>query len=185
MRERGWSCRYRHICNSGGLLDLPQAHFDLVRCGILPLGVYPSKVCQRIPGVAPVMTVKTRVAHLQRIQPGDTVGYGMRYKAESPRTIAVLPVGYGDGFPRVRNQGGVLVRGAIAPLVGGVSMDAITVDVTGIPGVEVWDEAVLQGRQGTNEISVHEIAALKNSVSYDALTGWRERLPRVYTGGRA
>jgi alanine racemase len=114
------------------------------------------------------------------LEPGDCVGYGMRYTAPSPRRIAVLPLGYGDGFPRVRNQGCVLIRGQRAPLVGGVAMDAITVDITDIPGTRVWDEAVIMGRQGSEEISVHEVAKLRGSVSYDVLTSWRTRLPRMY-----
>lgn len=171
--------KYRHLCNSGGLLDLPQAHFDMVRIGLLPLGVYPSRVCRRLPGLAPVMTVKARIASIQAIGPGESVGYGMRYTAPNHRRIAVLPLGYGDGFPRVRNQGGALIHGRCAPLVGGVAMDALTVDITDIPEARLWDEAVLLGRQGDAEITVQDVAQLKNSVSYDVLTGWRARLPRV------
>jgi len=176
----GIKVKLKHLCNSGGFLDLHQAHFDMVRIGILPLGVYPSSVCRRIPGLEPVMTVKARIAAIQNLQAGDSVGYGMRYTATGPRRIAVLPIGYGDGFPRVRNQGCALVHGQRAPLVGGVAMDAITVDVTEIQAAKLWDEAVILGRQGAEEISVHDLAKLKNSVSYDLLAGWRARLPRLF-----
>jgi len=181
MRANRIAVKRRHLCNSGGFLDLPQAHFDMVRLGILPLGVYPSKVCRRLAGIEPVLSVKALIAHLQPIQKGDSVGYGMRYIASSRRRIGVLPLGYGDGYPRVRNQGEVLIHGRRVPVVGGVSMDSMTVDVTALPEVRVWDEAVIMGRQGAEEISVHEIAALKNSVSYDVLAGWRQRLPRYYS----
>jgi alanine racemase len=180
MAQRGVHPGVRHLCNSGGFLDLPDARFDMVRLGILPLGVFPSSVCRRIPGIQPVMSVKARLAAIQKLEPGDSVGYGMRYTAASPRRIAVLPIGYGDGFPRVRNQGCVLVHGRRAPLIGGVAMDALTIDLTEIPEARVWDEAVVMGRQGEEEISVHEVAKLKGSVSYDVLTAWRSRLPRVY-----
>ena len=180
MTQRGMACQLRHLCNSGGFLDLPAARFDMVRLGILPLGVFPSSVCRRIPGIEPVMSVKARIAAIQSLAPGDCVGYGMRYTAPSPRRIAVLPLGYGDGFPRVRNEGCVLIHGRRAPLVGGVAMDAITVDITDIPDAHVWDEAVIMGQQGSDEISVHEVAKLRGSVSYDVLTSWRTRLPRVY-----
>jgi alanine racemase len=180
MSERGITARIRHVCNSGGFLDLPHARLEMVRLGILPLGVFPSSVCRRIAGIEAVMSVKARIAAIQVLEPGDCVGYGMRYTAPSPRRIAVLPLGYGDGFPRVRNQGCVLIRGQRAPLVGGVAMDAITVDITDIPGTRVWDEAVIMGRQGSEEISVHEVAKLRGSVSYDVLTSWRTRLPRMY-----
>lgn len=172
-----------HHGNSGGFLDLPEAHWDMVRLGILPLGVYPSSVCRRIPGLEPVMTVKARLASIQHLQPGDTVGYGLKYQAPSPRRVAVLPIGYGDGFPRLRNAGQVLLHGRRAPIIGGVAMDATIIDITEIPEAALWDEAVIQGRQGGEEISVHEIARWKGSVSYDLLTGWRARLPRVYLGG--
>jgi alanine racemase len=183
MAAKDLRVKYRHLSNSGGFLDLPQARFDMVRIGLLQFGVYPSKVCRRIPGIGPVMTVKARIAAVQNLQPNDFVGYGLRYQATSPRRIAVIPIGYGDGFPRVRNQGCVLIHGKRAPLVGGVAMDALMVDITEISEAAMWDEAVIMGRQGEDEISVHEVASWKNSVSYDVLTGWRERLPRVYVNG--
>jgi alanine racemase len=180
MNQRGATAKLRHLCNSGGFLDLPHARFEMVRLGILPLGVFPSTVCRRVAGIEAVMSVKARIAAIQSLEPGDSVGYGMRYTAPTPRRIAVLPLGYGDGFPRVRNQGCALIHGLRAPLVGGVAMDALTVDITDIPAAQLWDEAVLMGRQGDDEISVHEVAKLKGSVSYDVLTAWRSRLPRVY-----
>jgi alanine racemase len=184
MAERGIKVKYRHACNSGGFLDLPQAHLDMVRVGILLYGVFPSSVCRRIPGIEPVMSVKARIAAIQKLKPGEVVGYGMRYTAPSERRIAILPIGYGDGFPRVRNQGGVLIHGKRAPLIGGIAMDALMVDITDIPEAQMWDEAVIMGRQGNEEITVHDIAKLKNSVSYDVLTAWRLRLRRKSVNGK-
>jgi len=180
LESSGVAIPVRHLCNSGGFLDLPEAHFDLVRMGILPLGVFPSAVCRRVPGITAVMSVKARIAAIQQLEAGDTVGYGMRYTATELRRIAVLPIGYGDGFPRVRNQGWVLIHGRRAPVVGGVSMDALTVDITEIPEARLWDVAVLMGRDGGEEITVHDVAKLKNSASYDVLCSWRGRLPRIY-----
>ncbi len=174
-----------HLCNSGGFLDLPEAHFDMVRVGLLAGGVYPSSVCRRIPGIQPALSVRTRVIAIQHLETGDTVGYGMRWRADRPSRIAVLPVGYGDGFPRVRNQGAALISGRRASLVGGVAMDALTVDVTEFPEVGVGTEAVLMGRQGDEEIPAQELARLKQSVTYDVLVGWRRRLPRVYRNSEA
>jgi len=179
LKAKGIQYGMEHLCNSGGFLDLPHAHRDMVRIGILMYGVYPSAVCRRIPGIRPVMSVKARVAGFQNLKPGDSVGYGMRYKATTPRRIAIIPVGYGDGYPRVINAGAVLIRGRRVPIVGGVTMDALMVDVTELPEVSMWDEVVLMGEQGNEEISVHEIAKLKGSVSYDVLTSWRLRLKRV------
>jgi len=170
--------KLRHACNSGGFLDLPHAHLDMVRVGILMYGVFPSSVCRRIPGIEPVMSVKARIAAIQKLKPGEVVGYGMRYTTPGERRIAVLPIGYGDGFPRVRNQGGTLIHGKRAPLIGGIAMDALMVDITDIPEAQMWDEAVIMGKQGGEEITVHDIAKLKNSVSYEVLTSWRLRLRR-------
>ena len=183
LAARNISVKLRHTCNSGGFLDLPQAHFDMVRVGILLYGIFPSSVCRRLAGIEPVMSVKARIAGIQELKAGEVVGYGMRYTAPSRRRIAVLPIGYGDGFPRVRNQGGALIHGKRAPLVGGIAMDALMVDITDIPDAGMWDEAVLMGRQGAEEITVHELARLKNSVSYDVLTSWRLRLRRKPVNG--
>lgn len=180
LQQRGIQVPLRHMCNTGGFLDLPQAHFDMVRMGILPLGVFPSQVCRRIPGLKPIMAVKTQIAVVRELEKGDYVGYSMRYQAQSPRRIAVLPLGYGDGYPRVRNQGAVLIHGQRAPVIGGNAMDAMMVDITDIPQANRWDEVVLMGSQGSEKIDVHEMAKLKGTVSYDAMTGWRSRVPRVY-----
>jgi alanine racemase len=185
LDEKKVSVPLRHTCNSGGFLDLPHAHLDMVRVGILLYGVFPSQVCRQISGIEPVMSVKARIAAIQKLKPGEVVGYGMRYTATSERRIAVLPIGYGDGFPRVRNEGGALIRGRRAPLVGGIAMDALMVDITDIPEAQMWDEAVIMGRQGNEEITVRDIAKLKNSVTYDVLTNWRLRLRRKNVNGKS
>jgi len=184
MTRQNISVKLRHTCNSGGFLDLPHAHLDMVRVGILLYGVFPSQVCRKIPGIGPVMSVKAKIATIQKLKPGEVVGYGMRYTASSERRIAILPIGYGDGFPRVRNEGCALIHGRRAPLVGGVAMDALMVDITDIPEAQMWDEAVIMGRQGNEEITVRDIAKLKNSVTYDVLTNWRLRLRRKPVNGK-
>src|SRR5882724_1170852 len=178
MEQRKISVKLRHTCNSGGFLDLPHAHLEMVRVGVLLYGVFPSQVCRQIPGIEPVMSVKARIAAIQKLKPGEVVGYGMRYTAASERRIAILPIGYGDGFPRVRNEGCALIHGQRAPLLGGIAIDALMVDITDIPQAQMWDEAVIMGRQGHEEITVRDIAKLKNSVTYDVLTSWRLRLRR-------
>jgi len=183
LAERNVSVPLRHICNSGGFLDLPHAHLDMVRAGILLYGVMPSLTCRPLPGLEPVMSVKAKIAAIQTLKPGEVAGYGMRYTAVTPRRLAILPIGYGDGFPRVRNEGGALIHGRYAPLVGGVAMDALMVDITDIPQAQMWDEAVLMGRQGEAEITVRDLAKLKNSVTYDVLTNWRLRLRRKAVNG--
>ncbi len=178
LEQRKIYVKLRHTCNSGGYLDLPHAHLDMVRPGILLYGVFPSQVCRQLPGIEPVMSVKAKIAAIQKLKPGEVVGYGMRYTAKTERRIAILPIGYGDGFPRVRNEGCALIHGQRAPLIGGIAMDALMVDITDIPQAQMWEEAVLMGKQGHDEITVRDIAKLKNSVTYDVLTNWRLRLRR-------
>jgi alanine racemase len=175
--------KLRHSCNSGGFLDLPHAHLDMVRTGILLHGIFPSTACRKIPGIEPVMTVKTRIAAVQKLNPGEVVGYGMHFKASTPRRVAVLPIGYGDGYPRIRNVGHALIHGHRAPIVGGVTMDAFFVDVTEIPGAKMWDEAVVMGRQGNEEINARDIAGWKNGGTYEILTNWRIRLRKEIING--
>ena len=169
-----------HHCNSGGVLDLPDAHFNRVRVGLLAQGVYPSEVCRRLEGVLPVLSLRARLTAIQELEIGDTVGYGMRWRAERPSRIGVLSVGYGDGYPRLRNQGQALLHGRRVPIVGGVTMDALMIDLTDVPEAQLGDEAVLLGTQGTDCITVQELARLSGTVTYDVLAGFRARLPRVY-----
>ena len=180
VEQAGLVVGCRHLCNSGGFLDLPEAHFDMVRIGLLPLGVFPSQVCRRIEGIEPVGTLKTRLAVVRDIRKGDNVGYGLRYHAPGDRRLGVLPLGYGDGYPRVRNEGHVLVHGKRAPIIGANAMDSTMVDLTDIPEAAAWDEVVLMGRQGDCEITAHDLAAWKGTVSYEVLTAWRSRLPRIH-----
>jgi alanine racemase len=175
--------RWIHHCNSGGVLDLPDAHFNRVRVGLLAQGVYPSEVCRRIDGIAPVLSLRARLTAIQSLEAGDTVGYGMRWRAEHSCRIGVLSIGYGDGYPRLRNQGHVLLHGRRVPLVGGVTMDALMIDLASVPEARIGDEAVLLGTQGSECITIQELASLRGTVSYDVLTGLRGRLPRVYRGG--
>ena len=172
--------RWIHHCNSGGVLDLPDAHFNRVRVGLLAQGVYPSEVCRRLEGVLPVLSLRARLTAIQELEIGDTVGYGMRWRAERPSRIGVLSVGYGDGYPRLRNQGQALLHGRRVPIVGGVTMDALMIDLTDVPEAQLGDEAVLLGTQGTDCITVQELARLSGTVTYDVLAGFRGRLPRVY-----
>ncbi|WP_415907102.1 alanine racemase [Oleiharenicola sp. Vm1] len=179
LRARGIPAGVRHACNSGGFLDLPEAHYDMVRVGLLPCGVFPSDVCRRIAGIEPVMSVRARIAMIQELRPGDHAGYGMRFTATRPTRIAILPIGYGDGYPRMRNAGRALVRGRSVPIVGGVSTGAVFLDVTDVPDVRLWDVATLLGDDGQERITATELARLAATVNYDVLLRWRAKLPRV------
>jgi alanine racemase len=169
----------RHMCNTGGFLDLPQAHFDMVRLGVLPTGVYPSQVCRRLEELQPVMALKAHIVAVQNLQPGEVYGYGLRYRAPGQRRIGVIPLGYGDGYPRLKNCGHVLTCGKRASIVGGVAMDAVGIDLTDIPEAQLGDECVLMGVQGQTFVTARDLATWGQTVCYDILAGWRHRLPRI------
>ncbi len=183
LTTKNISPKYIHVCNTGGYLDLPQFHHTAVRIGILNTGIYPSDSCRRIKiageGLKPIMSVKTRVSAVKILKKGESVGYGMHFTATQDKRIAVLPMGYGDGFPRIRNKGKVLISGEFAPILGGVSMDAIVVAIDAIEKVEVGDEVVIIGEQGEKSITVHELGSWMASLCYDQLTSWSKRMEVV------
>jgi alanine racemase len=131
-------------------------------------------------GFAPVLTWKTRVTSVRTLQAGETAGYGRTFVAERATRLAVLPVGYADGFNRLlSNRGHVLLRGQQAPIAGRVSMDQTVVDVTGIPGVGIGDEVVLLGSQGEQTIDAWDLADLTGTVPWEVLCAISSRVPRV------
>jgi len=170
-----------HAAASAAILDLPEAHLDLVRAGISLYGLYPSSVVSRAVPLRPVLQWKTRVARVFDVAAGEGVSYGFTWRAPSPARLALLPVGYGDGFRRgLSNRGQVLIAGRRAPIRGRVCMDQTVVEVTQIPGVRPGDEVVLIGRQEEETITVEEMAEWLGTINYEVVTGLMARLPRLY-----
>ena len=132
------------------------------------------------PGFAPVLAWKTQVTSLRTLHPGENAGYGHTFTAEGETRLALLPAGYADGVNRLlSNRGHVLIRGQEAPIAGRVSMDQTMVDVTGIPGVAIGDEAVLLGSQGAESIDAWDLAELTDSIPWEVLCAISARVPRV------
>ena len=171
--------RYIHLCNTGGYLDLPEFYYNAVRVGILNTGIYPSSVCHRIKGIFPIMEVKTRILHIKKLNKGEKVGYGMHYEAKKSKKIAILPLGYGNGLPRLRNQGKVLINGEFASIIGGISMDATIVDIDNIPQAKVGDEVIFIGKQKEKELSINFWSGLADTVCYDILKKLGNGMPKV------
>ncbi len=163
-----------HLANSGGLFYVAGARLDMVRPGISLYGYYPDGHAGRTaasePLLQPVMRFTTRIIQLRQLPAGSGLGYNHLFTTTRPSTIAVLPVGYDDGYLRcLSNKADVLIGKRRAPVVGRISMNLTLVDITGFAGVQVGDEAVLLGRQGREEINADEIADWMNTISYEVL----------------
>ena len=170
----------RHIDNSGAILNYPGFTLNMVRPGLMIYGIYPAPENKSQARLAPVMSFKTSIVLLKDFPAGYGIGYNSAFITPRPTRIATIPVGYGDGYAFIlSNQGEALIRGRRAPIVGRISMDMCTVDVTDIP-CKVGDEVVLLGRQGKEYISANEIAARAHTISYEVLCALGKRAPRVF-----
>lgn len=168
-----------HLANSAGALHRPSARRGLVRMGLALFGLDPAG---RDRDLTPVMSVRARLVTLQAVETGARLGYGGTYRMERPGRIAVVPVGYADGYPKgLGNRAQALVSGRRVPVAGAVSMDLTLLDVTDAgPEVKIGDEAVLLGRQGDEEIDAFELARSAGTIPYEILCRLGQRLPRRY-----
>jgi alanine racemase len=184
LEEAGFNIPLKHVANSAATLDLPEMHLDMVRCGIALYGLCPSNEVEPTISLQPAMALKSRVARVRTLPPGSSISYGCTYTTTRPTPVALVPVGYGDGCHRIlSNKGSVLIGGTRAPSVGRVCMDQFVVDVTGIESVRQDDEVVVFGRQGQEEISAEEVAALAGTINYEVVTSVLPRVTRVYLKG--
>ncbi len=183
LDELGAGARLCHAANSAALLRDSRVWFDFVRPGLLLYGLVPPPLATTIP-LVPVMSLTSRVVAVKGIRAGETVGYGGRFTADRPVTLAVIPAGYADGLDRrLENHGHVLIRGRRAKIVGAVSMDMLTADITEIDGVNPGDEVVFLGSQGSEPqqtIDAREMAAWIGTIPYEILCRLGARVERKY-----
>jgi alanine racemase len=174
----------RHCANSAALLRDSRVWYDMVRPGLLLYGIVPPPLASTIP-LQPVMSLRSRVVAVKGLRPGEGVGYGARFTADTPRRIAVVPAGYADGVDtRMGGRGHVLIRGSRARIVGAVSMDMITVDVTDLGDVTPGDEVVLLGQQGDEAwqtIDAREVAAAIGTIPWEIVCRLGARVERNYS----
>ena len=174
----------RHAANSAATLRDSRVWYDFVRPGLLLYGIVPPPLASTIP-LRPVMSLTSRVVAVKGLRSGEGVGYGWRFTTDVPRTIAVIPAGYADGIDtRLGGRGNVLIRGRRVPIVGAVSMDMITVDVTGLDDVQPGDEVVILGRQGSEnwqQIDAREVAASIGTIPWEVVCRIGTRIERQYT----
>lgn len=175
-----------HLAASAGIVRMPEAHLDAVRPGTLLYGINSGYDPELLPeGLQPVMSLVCRISTVKQIEAGQPVGYNRSWRASRGSRIAVLSLGYADGYPRaLSSKADVLVGGKRFPVVGRVSMDAITVDVTDAGPVQAGDEAVLIGAQGAERVTVEELAEKAGSIVEEIMSRLSTRLPRVFSGRR-
>ncbi|HLO15212.1 MAG TPA: alanine racemase, partial [Anaerolineales bacterium] len=166
----------RHTCNSGGILNLTEAYFDMVRPGVLFYGVYPGEEVDKVVKVKPALTWRSHVAYSKRTRPGRPVSYGSLWQAEAETGIVTVPCGYADGyFRRMTNRAQVIIREKKYPQVGRICMDQFMVDV-GDDDIKVGDEVILLG----GGIAAEDLAQWMGTNEYEVLTNISARVPRVY-----
>jgi alanine racemase len=175
--------RLRHMANSGAILQLPEAYYDLVRPGLLLYGVYPTPEAGRAVDVRPALSWKSRVVYFKVIKPGHPVGYGSTWQSDHMVRAVTVPVGYGDGYFRaMSDRAQVLIRGRKYPVVGRISMDQIVVNIEWESAYND-DEVVLIGEMGQEAITPEDLAEWAGTIPYEILTNINTRVPRVYVGG--
>jgi alanine racemase len=180
LAEEGVGFPLIHVANSAAILSLPDSHFTMVRLGLAMYGLDPSARIPCPPDFRPALTFKTQVAQVKTLPPGSYVSYGNTYQTQGEQRIAVIPVGYADGFRRApRHWGEVLVRGERVPIVGRVCMDQTMIDVTAIPDVRQGDEVVLIGEQGGERITAEDVAERLGTINYEVVSEILARVPRV------
>lgn len=189
-QKSGLNPMLRHMANSAAVVTRPQSWFNMVRPGLALYGYFlpfTSVISQQpdtsrdLP-VMPVLSWKTRILQIREVAAGEQVGYSGGYVAQAPIKVAVLPLGYGDGLNRnLSNRGRVIVRNDYAAIIGNISMNLTTIDVTGIPGVQVGDEVTIIGECGSRKINAWEHASQAGTIPYDILCNVSSRIPRKYT----
>jgi alanine racemase len=181
IRERGVTLPLVHAANSAAIVRFPDTHFSLVRPGIMLYGYHTLPATVPPPDLKPVLSLRTTIVQLRTIPQGGTVSYNGTFVATRTTRVAVLPIGYADGYSRqLSHRGSVLIQGRRVPIVGLVCMDMIMVDVTDLPHVHVGETVTLIGQQGGESIWADEVAGWIGTIPYEVLCGIGSRVPRLY-----
>ena len=181
LKAHGVDVKLRHMDNSAGLMNFDN-HYEMVRCGIITYGMYPSdEVDSGLLPIRPALQWHSRVTHVKLLEPGRAISYGGAYVTDRPTKVATIPVGYADGYRRsLSGKFYVLIHGKRAPILGRICMDQMMVDVTDIDNVAINDKVVLVGTDGDETITMEQIAAAADSFNYEFVCGISRRVPRFY-----
>ncbi|MDO4540454.1 MAG: alanine racemase [Syntrophomonadaceae bacterium] len=181
LEARGLAIPVKHIANSAAVIELPRAHMDMVRAGIILYGLYPSpEVDRSVIQLKPAMRFMSRVSQVREVLAGTAVSYGRTFIAAEPRKIVSVPVGYADGYNRrLSNRGRAVINGRVVPVIGRVCMDQTMFDVTGLPEVTVGDEVILFGTH-RDGVTADDIAGWLDTINYEVVCMPSRRIPRCY-----
>lgn len=178
LSARGIPFRWRHCCNSAGILNYPEAHLDMVRAGIILYGLAPSSSLRGVGNFIPILDLKTVISQVKTVPAGQDISYGRIFRTDSARTIASVCIGYADGYLRgFSSRAKMIVHGHLAPVVGRVCMDQLMLDVTDIPDVKPGDTVTVFGAEG---VTADDLASLVDTVGYELVCLISRRVPHVY-----
>ena len=172
----------RTLANSAAIMEVASSHYEMVRPGIIMYGCYPSAEVDRSQiDLRPVMSIKANIVQLKKVPAGNSISYGRKFTTRQDSLIATIPIGYSDGLPRsYSTKGKVIVNGVFAPIAGTICMDQCMIDVTHVPYPRLSDEVTIMGKDGIYEISAEDIAKATNTINYEVLCAFGQRLPKVY-----
>lgn len=179
LKKQGINFRFQHCANSLGVLKYPQAHFNMVRPGLILYGIKPAPEIKA--DVRPVLALKSRVVFVKRVEPGMSVSYGRAYIANRPGYIATIAAGYADGYPwRLAGQAKVIIKGRFFPVAGRICMDHVMADLGSRKDIKAGDEVTLIGGKDKIRISAEDLAGWAGTIPYEIASCLSLKLPRVY-----
>lgn len=172
----------KHISNSAGIIEYPEANLDIVRAGIILYGMWPSSVVnkERVP-LKPVFSLHSQIVYLKTVPANISISYGGTYITSKTTKVATVPIGYGDGYPRsLSNKADVLIKGMRCPIIGRVCMDQLMVDVSALDDIKEGDTVTLIGKDGAEEITMEELGEISGRFNYEMACDFGKRIPRVF-----
>ena len=181
VEAKGVNIPIKHIANSAAILEMPEAHFDMVRAGIILYGLWPSDEVEHVIELQPIMELKAQIVYVKNLHPGESISYGCTFTAQRESRIGTLPMGYADGYTRMfTGKAQVDYQGKRAPIAGRICMDQCMVDLTDIPEVKIGDEVTLLGKSEDSELTVEELGELSGRFPYEFVCDLGKRIPRVF-----
>jgi len=186
LEDAGVNIPIKHVSNSASIIAIPEANLNMVRSGISTYGLYPSKeVATDVLKLRAAMQWKAKISYIKEVEAGATIGYGSTFVADKKMKVATIPVGYADGMKRdLSNKGRVLLHGKSAAILGRICMDQFMIDVTDVENVSEGDIVTIFGRDGSQNLSVEEVADMAHSFNYEFVCSVSPRVPRYYVNDK-